>query len=304
MFNWLFKGNAAKEAETQASPSISSTHAPDLPQRRRYRDDVPYALPKDLEEGQRLNLQHYIVRYMLRGNYAAPLPGTLSTILDVGSGTGIWAYEMAQMFPSARVIGLDLEPPQTVSLAASAAPAPANFHFVQGNLLQGLPFSERMFDYVHQRMMVLALPPETWLGVVGDLVRVTKPGGWVELLEVSDELFPIGPATRQLDAWLQSALRARGIDMNVVTRIGSLLQQAGLHSVSVSALEIPLGAWDRRIGLLLEKDLLAIFSAAKAGICQSGQATPEYFDYCVREAAQEWKQMQTTQHFYLAYGQV
>ncbi len=36
---------------------------------RRYREDVPYFLPKDLEEIDRLDFQHYALRASLQGNY-------------------------------------------------------------------------------------------------------------------------------------------------------------------------------------------------------------------------------------------
>src|SRR5579883_3390033 len=111
MFTWFFSRRASRRART-TPPAQPAARTVETPAGRRHRDDVPYALPKDLEEGQRLNLQHYIFRYVLRGNYAAPLTEAVTTILDVGSGTGIWGQEMAQLFPSARIFGLDLEPPQ------------------------------------------------------------------------------------------------------------------------------------------------------------------------------------------------
>jgi hypothetical protein len=59
---------------------------------------VPYLMPTDLEEMNRLDFQHYMLRYALRGNYTTPVrnPGS---ILDVGTGTRRWAREMAQLFP-------------------------------------------------------------------------------------------------------------------------------------------------------------------------------------------------------------
>src|SRR5215472_14834397 len=67
---------------------------------------VPYNLPRDLEEMNRLDFQHYLFRAALQGNYLAPLhqPGS---ILDVGTGTGRWAREVAVEFPQANVVGLD-----------------------------------------------------------------------------------------------------------------------------------------------------------------------------------------------------
>src|SRR5258708_28174968 len=95
---------------------------------RRFREDVPYLLPKDLGEDERLNLQHYVFRSVLKGNYVVPLSERVTHILDVGSGSGIWGREVALGFPSASVFGLDLEPPRAVSSSATVPPSPPNYH--------------------------------------------------------------------------------------------------------------------------------------------------------------------------------
>lgn len=302
MFKWF----------SRRPPSSSNTQTARQPvprtseggQERRYREDVPYALPKDLEEGQRLNLQHYIFRYALKGNYAAPLPETVATILDVGSGTGIWGQEMAQRFPAARVFGLDLEPPHSVSLAASATVAPSNYHFVQGNLLEGLPFPDGMFDYTHQRMLVMGIPLRRWPDAVRELVRVTKPDGWVELLELGTHIHPAGPATRQLLSWTFNFLRTRGINSSEMSNLGIMLSQCGLRSITSRPLDIPLGGWDNRLGVLLEKDIAAAFRALKQNVCQREGISAERYENYVEEATQEWKREKACYRFYLAYGQV
>ena len=40
--------------------------------------------------------------------YYAPLSDKLKKVLDVGTGTGIWAIEFGDEFPSAEIIGTDL----------------------------------------------------------------------------------------------------------------------------------------------------------------------------------------------------
>lgn len=303
MFTWFFGRKSSKRANAQKdAPANLPIVGPR--QERRHREDVPYALPKDLEEGQRLNLQHYIFRYTLQGNYAAPLAATTSTILDVGSGTGIWGQEMAQLFPAARVFGLDLEPPQSVSLAASVTPVPANYHFTQGNLLEGLPFPDKMFDYTHQRMLVMGIPLQRWPEAIRELVRVTRIGGWVELLELGTDIHPAGPATRQLLDWSLNFLKARGIDSSEMRNLGAMLSQNGLSSIASRSLDIPLGAWDRHLGVLLEKDISAAFRAIKPSTCQVEGISPERFEQHLQEAMQEWKHNKSVYRFYLAYGQV
>lgn len=44
--------------------------------------------------------------------HLAPLDAKPHRILDVGTGTGIWAIEMADRYPSAEIIGTDLSPTQ------------------------------------------------------------------------------------------------------------------------------------------------------------------------------------------------
>lgn len=305
MLPWFFKRPAQKKNITPtatASPTVTASPQEGTPGRR-FREDVPYALPKDLEEGQRLNFQHYIIRAVLHGNYAAPLDQSVSNILDIGSGTGIWGCEMAQAFPLARVYGLDLEPPQTVSLAASATSVPDNYHFIQGNVLKGLPFPDNLFDYVHQRLLFLGVPQDSWPTVISELARVTRPGGWVEIYE-ADILFPeAGPATRELNSWTGQFMGMRGVDTTQMRQLGNLLRHQGLLNVADHTIEVPLGSWDR-LGQLLEKDYLSGILALKEPASAALKLSPQRYEQVVLAASKEWAQTRATYRHYLAYGQV
>ncbi len=74
---------------------------------RHYLDDVPYLLPKDSLEDQRLNYQHHALYRTLSNHSLAPLSSErVRTILDVG--TGIWSFELRALFPHALVVGVDV----------------------------------------------------------------------------------------------------------------------------------------------------------------------------------------------------
>ncbi len=166
---------------------------------RRRKAGIPYIVPWDLEEHNRLDFQHFMLRYALRGNYAAPVRNPTG-VLDVGSGTGRWAIEMANLFPRARVVGLDVNPPPVDLMAEGGMDMrPPNYSFVAGNILEGLPFAEPGFDFVHMRALVTAIPHDRWPFVISELARVARPGGWVESLEVTF-LEGGGPAVNQLMA--------------------------------------------------------------------------------------------------------
>ena len=63
-------------------------------------------------ELDRLDLQHHVITLLLNGElHLAPLENP-RRILDIGTGTGLWAIEMADRFPNATVIGTDLSPVQ------------------------------------------------------------------------------------------------------------------------------------------------------------------------------------------------
>ncbi|HZO75552.1 MAG TPA: class I SAM-dependent methyltransferase [Ktedonobacteraceae bacterium] len=298
MSPWFFKRPSRNKVITPSAIASSQKGAPG----RRFREDVPYALPKDLEEGQRLNFQHYIIRSILRGTHVVPLDQSVKNILDVGSGTGIWGHEIAQVFPLARVYGLDLEPPQTISLAAPAISVPDNYHFIQGNVLKGLPFPDNMFDYVHQRLLFLGIPQNSWPTVIGELSRVTRPGGWVEIYE-ADILFPdAGPATRELNSWTSLFMGMRGVDTKQMRQLGDLLRRQGLRNVIAHTFEVPLGSWDR-LGQLLEKDYLSGIRALKEPACAALKLSPQKYEQILLTASKEWAQTRATYRHYLAYGQ-
>jgi methylase of polypeptide subunit release factors len=65
-------------------------------------------MPTDEKEQDRLDLHHEIMLQLLDGqHHLAPLDNP-QRILDIGTGTGIWAIDMAYRYPSAEVIGTDL----------------------------------------------------------------------------------------------------------------------------------------------------------------------------------------------------
>ena len=66
---------------------------------RHYLQGVIYVLPKDLPEQSRLDFQHYLLYAVLGTHAAAPVGEQVRHILDVATGTGRWAHEMARSFP-------------------------------------------------------------------------------------------------------------------------------------------------------------------------------------------------------------
>ncbi|MBF6590618.1 MAG: class I SAM-dependent methyltransferase [Ktedonobacterales bacterium] len=267
---------------------------------RRYVADAPYMLPKDEAEINRLDFQHFLLRSALRGNFAAPIDQPRD-ILDVGCGTGRWPLEMAALFPGANVIGLDIVPPP-VDAGERVDTRPENYVFVQGNVLEGLPFPDATFDFVHQRLLIGAIPAQRWPGVVRELVRVTRQGGWVELIEPA----PVpgnAPGLATLSRWMAELTQRRGIDMRLSHEIGAALQAAGLRAVVQRDYNLPIGRYGGRIGQMAEANYLSLLTSMSSLMVPQGITTAETFAETMRRAREELARGRHILPYYLAYGQ-
>lgn len=277
-FGWFRRKQGAVSAQTPTGQVVMEGE-------RLRTAGVPYALPRDNEEINRLDFQHYMLRYALRGNYAAPLQQP-HAILDVGCGTGRWAREMAMLFPEANVIGTDVvEPPSDQSADVGASPdvRPVNYAFVPGNVLERLPFADAGFDYVHQRLLFLAVPAQRWPEVIRELVRVTRVGGWVESVELGHPQGG-GPAIDQLFNWGSQLVANRGVDTRFSPNIPGLMQSAGLMRVEARRIELPLGAYGGRVGNMASADLLTAIRALGDLIVRAGLATNDQFERLLAQA--------------------
>jgi SAM-dependent methyltransferase len=266
---------------------------------------MPYPLPKDMGEINRLDFQHFLLRTGLRGNYASPVRQP-ADILDVGCGSGRWAMEMAALFPNARVVGLDLVPPpdDVVTMGEGLDTRPANYVFTAGNVLEGLPFADQSFDFVHQRLLITAIPSDRWPAVIQELVRVTRLGGWVELAECGVPQDGGPGYTGLWQSWIDF-LAKRNVDFTVGAHTGQMLISGGLANVQQRALNFPMGDWGGRIGRASATDCLAVGKALRAGVIAQNIMTSDRYDALYARAQQEFAQRQGRGilPFYVAYGQ-
>ena len=170
-------------------------------------DDSNYFLPNDSGEEERLDLQHAILKHAFNGNFSAPVDQLLRSgarVLDVGlvgkdkvfnattyqlstsnqsnflhsCGSGIWTLDLAKEYPNSYFIGIDIVP------TVLTGEKPSNVEFIEYNVLDGLPFNNNSFDYVFARALISVYSRAQWTELaIPEYSRVTKPGGWVELME-------------------------------------------------------------------------------------------------------------------------
>ncbi|KAF0449615.1 S-adenosyl-L-methionine-dependent methyltransferase [Gigaspora margarita] len=185
-------------------------------------ENVVYHLPNDEDEADRLHIQHFLIRYIWQSNFSAPVEHILSKpgakILDIGCGAASWSFDIATTYPLCNVIGLDISPYQPTQIK------PRNFEFIKANALEGLPFADNTFDFVFQRFVLVGFTIKKWPYVINEIVRVLKPGGYVELCEPSN-LFDGGPATQRLLNYGEAELiKTQGGDIDVYQKLEKYLQ--------------------------------------------------------------------------------
>ncbi len=251
------------------------------------------------EEVKRLDFQHYLLRQAMSGNYRAPIKHT-KFVLDVGCGTGRWAQEIAQAFPSATVIGLDIfDSP----IEANISMRPSNYQFVSGDIFKGLPFSSYQFDFVHQRSLGCLIPTTGWHQVVNELVRVTRPGGIVELAEPDCIFHNPGPTCIQLQQWIIAAYQKCGIDPVESAHIDTYLLVAGLTHVKAETITLPVGHWAGRMGSTTATNMRAAYLAMKPLVLQHIGISSVDYDHLSEQVFEECEQYHSSVVWHVAYGQ-
>ncbi len=266
--------------------------------------NTPYILPTHIAERERLDLQHYLVRFVAGGNYRAPI-GRPKAILDVACGTGLWCREMAQQFPRARVVGFDIDQTPLERSREAFGPddqLPPNFHFQTADALQPFPFEDETFDFVHARFIAPFVPIDRWPHVVGEMMRVLKIGGAIEVVDLERPPTTGSLAYNQLAGFGLKLMRARNLYAGVGDHLVSYLSEAGAQRIQQRKFTIGTGPQGQRQQQLLTSDLFTAIEHLKGAITGLGLISAEAYDALFARARQEVEQVGITMPIVFAFG--
>jgi len=198
-------------------------------------------------------------------------------VLEVGSGLGLLANEVAATAPGVDVDGVEVSAAQL----AAARPGP-RVTFRQGDA-HALDFPDGSFDLVYARYLLehVADPDR----VVREMRRVTTPGGRVAVCENDVSLLRFDPPCRAFDrAWdvftrFQSALGGDGL---VGRRLFRLFKSAGFSAIELSVQ--PEVHWHGSAGYVAwVHNIIGNLESARNGMLAAGVLSTADFDAAVDE---------------------
>ncbi|KAF3007728.1 hypothetical protein E8E13_009786 [Curvularia kusanoi] len=197
--------------------------------------------PNDEEQADQLDIFHHISLLVLDGElHLAPIPENPMRVLDLGTGTGIWAIDFADKHPSAEVLGTDLSPTQPSLI-------PPNLRFEVDDFTEPWVFRKSSFDFIHARSLYGCVAD--WSTFYKEVLLHLQPGAYFEQVEMSvvpksddgtvetDSIF---------DQWGKTSLLLGdkfGKTLRVVDEARGNMEAAGFVDVVEHRWKLPIGGW-------------------------------------------------------------
>ncbi|KAK1247406.1 hypothetical protein MKX07_002315 [Trichoderma sp. CBMAI-0711] len=201
--------------------------------------------PNDDRQNNGLDISHHFVTMLLGDQlFEAPIKKPPTKVLDVGTGTGIWAIDMSDAYPSAEIIGTDISPIQPTWV-----PPNCIFHLEDAQLEWTYP--PESFDFIHIRALYGSI--SDWGELYRQAYKALMPGGWIEDFEFNITLMSDVPEVRDdpkhiFKRWSEVFTEAgermgRTLLIGTGGRMRKLMQEAGFVDVVEKNYKVPSGRW-------------------------------------------------------------
>ena len=156
-------------------------------------------------------------------------------ILDLGCGTGEATARLAERYPEAHLLGLDLLTHHLETARQRNAAFGERVVFREGNAL-AIDEADDAFDLTVCRHMLQVVPDAE--KVIDEMLRVTRPGGWIHLLVEDYAMVHHYPGREDSDHfWLDGPITfgaAVGTDMRVGRKVVPWLLARDVQDLAIN----------------------------------------------------------------------
>jgi trans-aconitate methyltransferase len=229
-------------SETQSLGSLATRFNFEYGRRYHAFQAGQYAFPNDEEELDRMDLENQIFLMLLGGKlHHAPVVAP-QRILDLGTGTGIWAIDIADLYPSASVIGTDLSPVQPTYV-------PPNLQFEIDDFEQDWAFQRDSFDLIHWRLLLASV--SDYPKLFRQAFEHTKPGGYLEIHDIDPGQYcDDGSLTQDSSSvrWAQlfyEGCEKAGRPILPIESYKLMMERAGFVDIKEQILKRPSNMWPK-----------------------------------------------------------
>ncbi|KAF5544013.1 methyltransferase [Fusarium phyllophilum] len=240
------------------------------------RYNTEYFTPNDEQQRDSIDITHHVLTLLLDGKLTlVPFKDDIQVggpsenrnanggtdkpkrVLDVGTGTGIWAIDFADEHPNVEVIGTDLSPIQPSWV-------PPNVKFELEDATKDWSWPENHFDLVHVRFLMGAIAD--WGTLFKEASHCCRPGGFVESGEINPTFYSDDGSIDDVEAlqtWNQLVVESGkgfGRSFTNIDNDVQLFRDAGLVDVQSFDFKVPIGGWPkdekmRKVGQFLRASI-------------------------------------------------
>ena len=153
---------------------------------------------------------------------------------------GIWLRDVRQAAGGASNtwIGTDIED----SYFPKETPNDTSYH--HQSMTESWPLQwQETFDLVHSRMALPGVGLSSLEDTVMNLVKLVKPGGWIQLVEMQWQDWDAGPVLQEFQQAMRQLVgmvtNGQGVDMR--EDLTALFEKAGLTKVQHAIIDVPVG---------------------------------------------------------------
>ncbi|RGB40716.1 S-adenosyl-L-methionine-dependent methyltransferase [Rhizophagus diaphanus] len=249
-----------------------------------------YLSNHDDEDIDRQHFNHFFRKHIFQNNFSVPIEERLiqggCKVLDIGCGPGSWLLDLASKYENSYFFGIDIKPVYPKEIK------PENLEFCEADIFNGLPFPDNEFDFVHQEVMSFIIKADQWNYVISELIRVTKPGGFIEIVEyISPE--NSGPVLANVYKIHFDLCLQRGVDMSLIPNLDKIIEShQNISQVYRDERSFIIGPNGGKAGLIIQ-DIIITFNTSDLATddisSKKGISKEEYKNMALRDFKNELK---------------